>query len=240
VKTVGRRKNEATIDMANIPQKSKDATEEALSAIQKALAARPSDPRSPTTFGAPADSGQSQPVTADLFHDESQDDTWSADGTTPRRAANDDRANIGQILQALRRRPARTPYLIATLAAIVWAAGGLATAYLLHVELLAMLSSPRMGLAAFVGTGSAIVVPMIFFYVIAHMFSRSQDMRLVAESMAEVAMRLAQPETAARESIVSVGQAIRREVAAMGDGVERAFPRWSAPITTTKCASAIS
>ena len=66
-------------------------------------------------------------------------------------------------------------------------------------------------------------MPVIFFYVLAHMFSRSQDMRLVAESMAEVAMRLAQPETAARELIVTVGQAIRREVAAMGDGVERAL-----------------
>ena len=72
---------------------------------------------------------------------------------------------------------------------------------------------------------AGVVVPVIFFYVIAHMFSRSQDMRTVAESMAEVAMRLAQPETAAREQIVSVGQAIRREVAAMGDGVERALAR---------------
>ena len=50
-------------------------------------------------------------------------------------------------------------------------------------------------------------------------------MRLIAQSMAEVAMRLAEPETVAREFIVSVGQAIRREVAAMGDGVERALAR---------------
>ena len=57
------------------------------------------------------------------------------------------------------------------------------------------------------------------------MFNRAQDMRVVVELMAEVAMRLAQPETAARELIVSVGQAIRREVAAMGDGVERALAR---------------
>src|SRR5437660_718447 len=35
----------------------------------------------------------------------------------------------------------------------------------------------------------------------------------------------AEPETVARDSIVSVGQAIRREVAAMGDGVERALAR---------------
>ena len=38
-------------------------------------------------------------------------------------------------------------------------------------------------------------------------------------------MRLAEPEEVARESIVTVGQAIRREVAAMGDGVERALAR---------------
>src|SRR6187549_3755181 len=73
--------------------------------------------------------------------------------------------------------------------------------------------------------GGAIIVPVVFFFVLAHMFNRAQDMRVVAESMAEVAMRLAEPETAARESIVSVGQAIRREVAAMGDGVERALAR---------------
>src|SRR5262249_44591068 len=35
----------------------------------------------------------------------------------------------------------------------------------------------------------------------------------------------AEPETVARESIVTVGQAIRREVTAMGDGVERALAR---------------
>ena len=50
-------------------------------------------------------------------------------------------------------------------------------------------------------------------------------MRLIAQSMAEVAIRLAEPESVARESIVTVGQAIRREVAAMGDGVERALAR---------------
>jgi len=50
-------------------------------------------------------------------------------------------------------------------------------------------------------------------------------------------MRLAEPETVARESIVTVGQAIRREVAAMGDGVERALARAAEPRrwSRTKC-----
>src|ERR1700759_2589507 len=43
--------------------------------------------------------------------------------------------------------------------------------------------------------------------------------------MTEAAMRLSEPEEIARVPVVSGGQAIRREVAAMGDGVERALAR---------------
>ena len=43
--------------------------------------------------------------------------------------------------------------------------------------------------------------------------------------MAEAALRFGEPETIARDAVVTVGQAIRREVAAMGDGVERALAR---------------
>ena len=86
------------------------------------------------------------PATADLFHDETQSPAWAADDKSPRRAANDDRANIGQILQTLRRRPARAPYIVASVAAFAWAAGGLATAYLYGDELQAMLATPRSAL----------------------------------------------------------------------------------------------
>src|SRR5438874_6938764 len=50
---------------------------------------------------------------------------------------------------------------------------------------------------------------------------------MIAQSMAQVAIRFSEPETAASDSVVTVGQAIRREVAAMGDGVERALARAS-------------
>ena len=75
------------------------------------------------------------------------------------------------------------------------------------------------------GLAAGIVLPVLFFYVLAHMIWRAQELRIIAQSMAEVAMRLAEPEDVARDSIVTVGQAIRREVAAMGDGVERALAR---------------
>ena len=78
-----------------------------------------------------------------------------------------------------------------------------------------------------IGLGAAALLPIIFFFGVAHMAWRAQELRLVAQSMAKVAMRLAEPESVARDSIVTVGQAIRREVAAMGDGVERALARAS-------------
>ncbi len=78
-----------------------------------------------------------------------------------------------------------------------------------------------------IGLGAAALLPIIFFFGVAHMAWRAQELRLIAQSMARVAMRLAEPESVARDSIVTVGQAIRREVAAMGDGVERALARAS-------------
>jgi hypothetical protein len=212
--------------MANIPQKSKDATEEALSAIQEALNVRAPDTRTGASFGpiAETDIASSLPQATDLFPQETAPG-WPASDAAPRRPANDDRVGIGQILQALRHRSTHGPYIAAGVGGFIWVAGGIAVASLYGAEMRSVFATPGVGLAAMVALSTAVVVPVIFFFVLAHMFNRSQDMRVVAESMAEVAMRLAQPETVARESIVTVGQAIRREVAAMGDGVERALAR---------------
>ncbi len=46
-------------------------------------------------------------------------------------------------------------------------------------------------------------------------------------SLAEVALRLAEPENIASEKVASVGNAIRREVAALGEGVERPCRAWA-------------
>ena len=216
--------------MANSPQKSKDATEEALSAIQEALNVRAPEPHTAASSEPVAESdavSPSTPQTNDLFlQDAPQAGAgWPAGDTTPRRAANDDRVGIAQILQALQQRSSRASYVAAGVGSFIWVAGGIAIVTLYGAEIRSVFAAPGLGLAVVVALAAAITVPVIFFFVLAHMFNRAQDMRVVAESMAEVAMRLAQPETAARESIVSVGQAIRREVAAMGDGVERALAR---------------
>src|SRR6476660_5149655 len=212
--------------MANTPQKTKDATEEALTAIQEALSIRPAETRPGPSFGSPEASLSDTPPPhepSDLFPHDGPQAGWQAGDATPRRAANDDRIGIGQILQALRHRPSRGPYIAAGVAGFIWAVICIAALYSIDTQ--AVFGTAKLGFAAMLAIGGAIIVPVVFFFVLAHMFNRAQDMRVVAESMAEVAMRLAQPETVARESIVTVGQAIRREVAAMGDGVERALAR---------------
>ena len=214
--------------MANIPQKSKDATEEALSAIQEALNIRAPETRTETSFGQSPTVSRLPPTppATDSVSPGSIPAGWPTGETAPRRAANDDRAGIGQILQALRHRSSRAPYIAAARRRFhLGRRRSSPSPRCTAPKCDPFCATPGVGLAAMVALAAVIAVPVIFFFVLAHMFNRAQDMRVVAESMAEVAMRLAQPETVARESIVTVGQAIRREVAAMGDGVERALAR---------------
>src|SRR5205807_2613747 len=72
---------------------------------------------------------------------------------------------------------------------------------------------------------AVLIMPVAFLFRLANLVSRAQELRIIGRSMTDTAVRFAEPETIAKESIVNVGQAVRREVAAMGDGVERALAR---------------
>src|SRR5215469_11691695 len=140
-------------------------------------------------------------------------------------AANDDRANIGQILQSLQRRPTRTPYWIAGAFSAAWVICALGLARSYDGAFAALVGQGLNSAPLVLGLVVGFFAPVAFFFVLAYMLARSQELRMISQSMAQVAVRLAEPETIAHESIISVGQAIRREVAAMGDGVERALAR---------------
>ena len=222
--------------MANTPKKMKDPTEAALSAIQEALSVRDTPPESPVAAPPPPAEHAEEPVseppwrtvrTSAPAHAEMFDNDVHPpeEPGSPRRPANDDRESIGQILRTLQRRPARTSYLIATVFAVVWMFAGLVLGWAYLPQVQAAVGPTGLTAPVLAVLFAAFLVPIIFFYMLAHMAWRSQELRLITQSMAEVAMRLAEPETVARESIVTVGQAIRREVAAMGDGIERALAR---------------
>ncbi|MGQ3674104.1 hypothetical protein ACT6QH_01185 [Xanthobacter sp. TB0139] len=146
---------------------------------------------------------------------------------TERRAANDDRQTFGQLVSQLRRRPSMAPYWWAIFGGLLWVGVGIAMAFAYHRGLVessngvqSLLDSP-----ALLGVFASILLPPLAFLGMAAMVRRSQQLEVIARSMTDVALRLAQPETIATESVVTVGQAVRREVSAMADGVDRATAR---------------
>ena len=135
----------------------------------------------------------------------------------PAPAANDDRRSVGQILQAFQVRSSPAPLALAGFGSALWL--GLVGFYATTLGPIALQQVIVLGLA---GLG-----PVVFFFVSAMIMRRAQEMRLTAQALTEVAMRLAEPETVATEQVVTLSQAIRREVASMGDGIERALARAS-------------
>ena len=139
--------------------------------------------------------------------------------------ANDDVPSIGALIFALQQRPSRTPFLMALIASAVWfVIGGFFAVGLISQEAgLAGLFSSTQGLTAAI----AILVPIAIFWFLALLVWRAQELRLMASAMTEVAVRLAEPDRLAEQSVASVGQTIRRQVAAMNDAISRAIGRAS-------------
>src|SRR5262249_24957267 len=114
--------------MANNPKRMQDPTEAALSAIQEALNVPDLDQpaprgaprcRPPPRAGPRAKAGPRAPyppqvLDGDFFRPEAEPPARPDAPRERRWAANDDQQQIGQILQSIQRRPARTTYLVAT------------------------------------------------------------------------------------------------------------------------------
>src|SRR5215213_3882315 len=229
-------------------RKLRDPGEAALSAVEQALnldppedksapAPRDADLRLPDVSDSELLRQRARPVDLDIDidiesatlpdeFDTSEPERDAAPLLPPDRAAvaNDDRQSVGLILQALQARPSRRPYLMAALASAVWIGGLLA----------ALWSEAGGNLGAFIGTlsplqvagtAAAVLAPVIFFLVAAMLAVRAQEMRQVARTIGEIAVRLGEPETLSADAVFTMSQAVRREVAAMGDGVERALAR---------------
>ena len=114
-------------------------------------------------------------------------------------AANDDQQSIGQILQALQNRPVRTSYFVAAIFSAAWVVACIALSWAYLRDLNAALGPNHSSATTLIGLGAAALLPIIFFFGVAHMAWRAQELRLVAQAMAKVAMRLAEPEGVARE-----------------------------------------
>ncbi|MEZ5923717.1 MAG: hypothetical protein R3D57_04965 [Hyphomicrobiaceae bacterium] len=142
-------------------------------------------------------------------------------------AANDDSPSIGGLIYALQQQPSRAPYKYASLATLIWGVvgTGLAVAMLASVVAqsdglaTALLSPTAMAALAVIG------VPIALVWFLAYLSVRTQELKNMSSTMAEVAIRLAEPDRLAEQQIASLGQSVRRQVGAMNDAISRALGR---------------
>ncbi|MGN6766724.1 MAG: kinesin, partial [Rhizobiaceae bacterium] len=142
--------------------------------------------------------------------------------------ANDDQQkDYRTVLAQMNRSAPGTVYWFVALLSVAWIAGGLMLGHLLYAPKIWQIRSVGQLLDApyAIALGIGIIVPIVLFWGFAVMIRRAQEMRMVARSMTEVAFRLAEPEHLAQDRVTTVGQAVRREVQAMGEGIERTLAR---------------
>lgn len=143
-------------------------------------------------------------------------------------AANDDAPSIGGLIFALQQRPSRSPFLIALVTSAIWFVIGIVIAKGVAAKLLGreasfgdLFTDP----SVFAMMAATVVLPIALFWFLAVLVWRSQELRLMSSAMTEVAVRLAEPDKMAEQSVASLGQTVRRQVAAMNEAISRALGR---------------
>lgn len=144
----------------------------------------------------------------------------------PLTPANDDLRNDNLLL---RRTNGRSSSIFWTTTAIsaLWTAGGLTLAHSLSTQGLTSFSAIKdfFTTPAGIGVAAGIAVPVVMFWGFAQMVRRAQELQSAARQMTAAALRLATPEATAGDRVSTLGQAVRREVAAMNEGIERTLAR---------------
>jgi hypothetical protein len=151
--------------------------------------------------------------------------------TRGRVAANDDGPSIGGLIYALNQKPSTKPFKIAALASGIWIALCIGFAWVLLAPdfssgggvintILTSLGRPGILTAA-----ATLFGPVALLWFLSLLSWRAEELKLRATAMTEVAVRLAEPDRMAEQSVASLGQAVRRQVSFMNDAVSRALGR---------------
>lgn len=168
-------------------------------------------------------------------------DADASESSTPRRAArrrpagpsrgqvaaNDDVPSIGGLIYALDQKPDSSAFRYAMIASCVWAAVTAVFGWMVF----SAKAGAGLGLGAIFADPAtflflaALVVPIAVMWFLALLAWRAEELRLRSSTMTEVAIRLAEPDRMAEQSIASLGQAVRRQVSFMNDAVSRALGR---------------
>ncbi|MGI9476849.1 MAG: hypothetical protein ACR2PI_09085 [Hyphomicrobiaceae bacterium] len=139
-------------------------------------------------------------------------------------AANDDAPSIGGLIYALNQRPSKKPFVYAAAGSGFWVVLALAFAF-------AFMPSNGGGVTGVIANPwfptliATILGPIALFGFLALLAWRTEELHMRSTAMTEVAVRLAEPDRMAEQSIASLGQAVRRQVSFMNDAVSRALGR---------------
>ncbi len=140
---------------------------------------------------------------------------------------NEELPSIGGLIYALNQRPSNRPFVYASAASGIWAAIVIAFALTFFGHEVA-----RIGTLAGViqrpellTVAATLVCPILLIWFLAFLVWRTEELRLRSTAMTEVAIRLAEPDRMAEQSVASLGQSVRRQVSFMNDAVERALGR---------------
>ncbi|MGI9524146.1 MAG: hypothetical protein ACR2PG_21130 [Hyphomicrobiaceae bacterium] len=142
-------------------------------------------------------------------------------------AANDDAPSIGGLIYALNQKPSNQPFLYAAIASGVWATIALGFAWTFMAPGLSSASGVS-GLLThpwFLAATATLLGPIMLFWFLAFLMWRTEELHLRSSAMTEVAVRLAEPDRMAEQSVASLGQTVRRQVSFMNDAVSRALGR---------------
>ena len=145
------------------------------------------------------------------------------------RAGGDGAPSIGGLIFSLHQKPSRRPFIAAAAGSVVWLLLGLAAGYaMLGADARQATGIVDFALRPAVMTVAAtVLVPIALFWFLALLVWRAQELRLMSSAMTEVAVRLAEPDRMAEQSVASLGQSVRRQVSFMNDAIGRAIGRAS-------------
>ena len=142
-------------------------------------------------------------------------------------AANDDIPTIGALIYALEQKPSKQPFKMAAYATIGWAILGLFFGWAMLAPELAksaglweVLARPTLMIIS-----ATVLLPIALFWFFATLVWRAQELKLMSSAMTEVAVRLAEPDRSAEQSVASLGQTVRKQVNFMNEAVTRAIGR---------------
>ncbi|MEQ1649707.1 MAG: hypothetical protein ABL898_14075 [Hyphomicrobiaceae bacterium] len=168
-------------------------------------------------------------IAADSVHEEERRKAQRRPAGPARQAiaANDDIPTIGALIYALEQKPSKTPFNFAAIASGVWVLLGLMFGYgmLAPVAQKAASIGEILSQPVLMTVLATVLIPPVLFFFLAMLVWRAQELRLMSSAMTEVAVRLAEPDRAAEQSVASLGQSVRKQIGFMNDAVSQAIGR---------------